>query len=258
MNLAEANVVIRQRTTFEVCDLSFPFVCALNPRLYLRLAAVLLFPCWFGCVLARHVAGWSWVAVWGLALSLGTIAQGGFTVAAGRLLFDASNRTRTTLATFAGRLPAYLGALALSRLLILLGSVFLVVGLYVWSRVAYVHEAVLLEEASAVQGTRRSAQFAGMKQADSTPLLTLMTLVTAAFIVSLEALAAGVVEQLLMIPWPFDHLLDDGGSAYALLGYFASIPFTATTRFLGYINARTRVDGWDVQVRLLNALGSVP
>ena len=36
-----------------------------------------------------------------------------------------------------------------------------------------------------------------------------------------------------------------------LLGLHLSIPLVATTRFLAYIDNRTRRDGWDIQVRFL-------
>jgi hypothetical protein len=44
-------------------------------------------------------------------------------------------------------------------------------------------------------------------------------------------------------------LYDDGGSTFALAGFFASIPYVASTRFLGYVDRRTRREGWDIQVR---------
>ena len=48
---------------------------------------------------------------------------------------------------------------------------------------------------------------------------------------------------------PVGSLFDNGGSTYALLGYFLSVPYVASARFLGYVDSRTRREGWDIQVR---------
>ena len=50
---------------------------------------------------------------------------------------------------------------------------------------------------------------------------------------------------------PFGDLWDDGGSAYAIVGFFAALPLVATARFLAYIDGRTRQDGWDIQLRFM-------
>ena len=56
---------------------------------------------------------------------------------------------------------------------------------------------------------------------------------------------------MLQLGQPFGSLWPNGGSLYAIFGLFASIPLCATTRFLAYIDARTRRDGWDIQVRFM-------
>jgi hypothetical protein len=45
-------------------------------------------------------------------------------------------------------------------------------------------------------------------------------------------------------------LWSDGGSAYAVAGALLSAPFVASASFLGYIDLRTRKEGWDIQLRL--------
>ncbi len=43
---------------------------------------------------------------------------------------------------------------------------------------------------------------------------------------------------------------DAGGSLWMLIGAHAAIPWVAATRYLMYIDGRTRRDGWDLQLRL--------
>jgi hypothetical protein len=54
--------------------------------------------------------------------------------------------------------------------------------------------------------------------------------------------------DLLSFPPPADAL-SDGGSWFALCGFFMAVPFIATARFLAYIDNRTRREAWDVQLR---------
>jgi hypothetical protein len=70
-------------------------------------------------------------------------------------------------------------------------------------------------------------------------------------VVTGEALGHGVVEFVLQLGKPFGSLWPDGGSLYAIFGLLACVPLCATTRFLAYIDARTRRDGWDIQVRFM-------
>ena len=48
---------------------------------------------------------------------------------------------------------------------------------------------------------------------------------------------------------PVGELFVEGGSAYALLGFFLSVPVVSAARFLQYIDVRTRKEGWDIQLR---------
>jgi hypothetical protein len=81
----------------------------------------------------------------------------------------------------------------------------------------------------------------------------LLTLVAVGFVSVSEALLnGGLFDFVLQIGKPFGALLDEGGSAPALLGLFLAVPYWATARFLFYVDLRTRRDGWDVQVRFMS------
>jgi hypothetical protein len=71
----------------------------------------------------------------------------------------------------------------------------------------------------------------------------------AGFIVLAEVLGQGVVDETLQLGRPFGSLVGGAGSLYALAGFFLSIPYVTAIRFLGYIDLRTRKEGWDVQLR---------
>jgi hypothetical protein len=70
-----------------------------------------------------------------------------------------------------------------------------------------------------------------------------------AFVVAGDLLGQGLVEFVLQLGRPVGSLFHDGGSTYALFGYFLSVPYVSSARFLGYVDSRTRREGWDIQVR---------
>jgi hypothetical protein len=252
VNLRQAAIVVRQRTLLEVLDLACRFLFDRDPKLYAAMSAIVLLPCLALCVAARELAGWGWGWVWLLAVGLGTVAQGAFTVVAGRLMFTETLRPRAILGHYFGRLGTYLSALVTTRTTIALGFSVLLLGPVAWIRAAFVHEAVLLEGAgSGVEAFRRSALFTRHHARTTFELLLALSVITLGCVGIGESLGHGIVDFALQLGTPFGSLLDDGGSAYALAGYFASVPYFATARFLAYIDARTRGDGWDIQVRFL-------
>ena len=252
MNLGEASIVVRRRSLLEVVDLGFRFVAGLNVGLFTRLAAVTLLPCWVLCALARWLLNWGWLAVWLLALSLATLVQGVFTIAVGRLMFSESITARAVLKQFLLRLPTYVAALIATRITLVLGSLVVILGPVAWVSAAFVHEAVLLEGASSwLEAVRRSASFSRHHGRSTFELLSALAVTMICAIITGEAIGHGIVEFVLQLGKPFGSLWPDGGSLYAILGLFASIPLCATTRFIAYIDARTRRDGWDIQVRFM-------
>jgi hypothetical protein len=166
------------------------------------------------------------------------------------------------LGHFLARSGSYLGAWMLSRLLLALGAVagFLVFPLFwVWTRVAFVHEASLLEQAAAGESLKRAARFVAARGASTLGLVFCLVLSHAGFIAIAELLGnTAVVEFVLQLGQPLGSLADDGGSAFALAGFFLSIPYVATARFLAYIDQRTRLDGWDIQLRCMAIAAAQP
>jgi hypothetical protein len=251
MNLARANVVLRPRTVGEVLDLACMVCVSGTLGLYARLAAWVLLPGYAGCLALRYALGWHWSLVWLTAIAVGMLVQGVFTVAAGRFLFAESLTVREVLAAFRRRFAAYLGTLLISRFFLAASLFFPFVLPFAWMRSLFVHEASLLEMAGAGAAVKRASRFVQGDGARAFQMLLVLFLAQIGFVVVAEFLGDGVVDTVLQLGDPFESLWQDFISAYSLLGFFASIPFIATARFLLYIDRRTRIDGWDIQLRFM-------
>jgi hypothetical protein len=268
VNIGASTVVLRPRTLAEVLDLAFRFSVSVAAGLYARLAAALLLPVYAGCLALHYALGWGWAPVWYLAVVLGSVAQGVFTVAAGRLLFSEELGAWQAIRLFARRLGSYSVMLLLTRSTLTVISLALVlsldpgqtVGAHVpillglavaWPRIVFTHEASLLEGAGPVEAIRRSNRFISGRGASAFAVLMALLLTQGAFVITFELLCQGLVDEVLQLGKPFGALLSDGGSPYALAGLLLSIPYVSTARFLDYIDARTRSDGWDIQLQFM-------
>ena len=69
--------------------------------------------------------------------------------------------------------------------------------------------------------------------------------------VSLDFLLNNVCEYILQLGHPVGDLFSDGGSGFAVAGALLAVPLAAAMRFLGYIDLRTRKEGWDIQLRFV-------
>ncbi len=252
MRLDRSNVVLRPRTPASVADLALRFIFDLAPRRFLTLGLWVLLPGWLGCLTLRHVLGWNWLSVWLVAFTFVTFAQGPFTVLCSRLLFERDVFIYDVLSTYARRASAHLGTTLWTRGLVVVSLPLFGLGLWLWGRYAFSHEAVLLEGMSGQAALKRSADLSSHSSSDVISTLSLLLILQVGLVVLTEALGRGFVEWLLMMPTLTEPLEEAGGSEIALLGFLAATPLTATLRFLVYINGRTKHDGWDVQVRFMH------
>lgn len=250
MNLAHANIAIRQRSVLESVDLSLPFVLRLGRGVYLRLMLATLLPTWVLCGILGYALEVHWGWLWLLALMLHSLFQGVFTLAAGQLVFEDSVSVRQILKKFARKLPSYVAGLAYTRTVIVLSSLtFFLLLPIAWVRLAYAYEVMLLEGAPFGSLWSRCSALVKGQTGIALQMLTCLLSIVLASILCSELLGLGLVSYLLQLGSPFGSLFDDGGSLFALLGLFVSTPLVATARFLAYIDGRTRRDAWDVQVR---------
>ncbi len=251
MNLADARVVLRPRGQAELLDLAMRWCFGADRWLYARLAALVLLPSLGACVAARWWGEWAWGDVWLLAIAQTTVLQGVFTVATSRALFERDVSAVAVLRQFLRRVPSYLGALIITRILLAFGALTFALLPPAWTRVAFVHEASLLEGASPITASQRAWRLARNRGVELALLLGGLGLAIVAAIGAGELLGHGLVEFVLQLGRPFDTLTEDGGSLYALIGFHAIIPYLAVGRFLGYVDERTRGDGWDIQLRFM-------
>ena len=68
------------------------------------------------------------------------------------------------------------------------------------------------------------------------------------------AIGHGIVEFLLQLGRPFGSLSNGEVTPYAVAGVLLAQPLIALYRLLLYVDVRTRLEGWDLQVSL-RALG---
>lgn len=252
MNLGSANIVLRPRSTLESVDLTLLFLTRLGGRRYLGLCALLLPP--FGaCALCKFVFDWSWPALWLLAIPLGLWLQGIFTLAAGDLMFSDQLEPRAVLRRFWAGFGAYTALLLFTRVGMGLAASTLVLWPWAWMRYTFLPEALLLEGLPSSRALARAARLMEGSAGQRFALFVTTLLMFAAGVVGAQVLGEAVVRDTLQLQLPWGNLISDGGSLYALLGWFAALPVVTTLRFLRYIDARTRADAWDVQVRLQRA-----
>ncbi|MEP7124691.1 MAG: hypothetical protein ABJE95_27430 [Byssovorax sp.] len=252
MNLGASAIVLRPRALAETLDLACRLSCSLALGLYLRLSAVVLLPCFAGCLALRYALECTWTQVWMVAITLGAITQGVFTVAIGRLLFSEVLTTGGVLRLFGKRLGSYLGMLVLSRAILAMAALPFFLGLpFVWPRLLVVHEASLLEGAGPGDAVARANRFIVGRNLSAFLAIVAFLALHAGISITAELLGQGLVNELLQLGTPFGELFKDGGSPFALAGFFLAVPYLATARFLYYVDSRTRSDGWDVQVRFM-------
>lgn len=252
MNLEGARVVLRPRTPSEIFDLAFRYCAALALPLYLRLAAIVLLPCLLLCGYVHVLTDGEWPLTWALAFALGGFVQGVFTIAASRLLFEPKPRALGIILTALRRLPALSVALLVHGLLLAAGAFVAVGSFFVWVWHTYLYEAVLLENQGPFAAIGRASALVKHKFGAALVTCTGSAALVVLGVVSAELLLGSLVDWVLQLGQPFGTLWDDGGSPYALIGFFAALPLVATARFLSYIDGRTRQDGWDIQLRFMS------
>jgi hypothetical protein len=250
VNLLAARVVLRPRPLGDLLDLTVPF-CLSNRRLLWRLGFSALLPALALCLYVRLGRGWTWPSTWLLAVALGDLVEGLFTGAFGELLFQPSEATRAgaVWGRFARRLPTYLVSWLVARIILAVSLLLPVITPLAAVHLLFVREVVLLEGAPVFGSIGRSYRFVQRQVGSCLGLLLALVTAPLAMVVACELLGDGIVDTVLQMGSPVGDLWKQGGSGYALVGFFLSVPVTAAARFLKYIDVRTRKEGWDIQLR---------
>jgi hypothetical protein len=252
LNLLESRVALRPRAMSDVLDLAAPF-CFANRRLLVPLATLVTAA---GCLLAwacRMRLGWDWFSVWLAVAGYHVLTLGLYTQAAGELLFRRADevRVRQVLGRFARRFFPYLVA-RIVHWLVLCACTALFVPLPIFaSRLFFVTEAVLLESGSPIGSLARSSRLVLYRSLSCLGLAMASLCAPFLFALAADLIGNAVVDMVFQMGRPFGSLTSDGGSAYAVAGALLSAPFVASASFLGYIDMRTRKEGWDIQLRFM-------
>ncbi|MFO0590099.1 MAG: hypothetical protein U0441_21335 [Polyangiaceae bacterium] len=251
MKLDRAAIVLRPRTVSEICDLAMRLTFSLALPVYGKLAAITLLPIFLGAAALRKFARWEWFYIWLVVFAAASLAQGVFTVAAGRLIFAEDLRVREVLGAFGRRLFSYIGALIASRFLLAIATLPIISLPFAWVALLFVHEASLLEGAGPAQACTRASRFVRGRGGEAFALLLMMLIAQTAGLLIGEVVGQSVLDDVFQAGKPFGSLWEDHGSPFAVVGFLLTVPVVATARFLSYIDTRTRADGWDIQVRFL-------
>jgi hypothetical protein len=247
VNVLTTRVALRERTLAEVFDLAFRFVIVRGGKKYLRLWLVSCAPLLGACAWLRYAHA-EWSAVWALALAGFVIAQIPFTLSASRLLLGDELALGGVVR---GWLPRIFGQLLMHALWLAglaMVALLLVPLPLLAARLLYLPEITLLEGSGPLRAYERGTRLCKNRLAHAVETSFLLLALWAAFILGAEAMGQWLVVDVLSLP-PLEDALGNGGSWFALFGFFAAVPFIATARFLAYIDGRTRREAWDVQLR---------
>lgn len=251
MNLGLATVVLRSRRIAEVADLSLRFTRSLAPHTTVQLWLVTLLPAWGFCVLLHHFTELSWWWLWPIAMTLGWFLELPFLALAGRLLFDRDSTWRDAAVDCARVGWRFVGVRVLLFVYSTLSLIVVFGPIFVLSTYCFAAEALVLERATARGALQRAKTFLRGRSGTGLETGIVQFGILLGFACLGEILGESLVHDVLDVGGPGERLLEDGGSIFALLGWFVGIPYATTFRFLAYVNERTRQDGWDVQVALL-------
>jgi hypothetical protein len=243
VNLRDARIVLRPRGLSDILDLAMRACVTLHRPVFLRLTALTLVPLALALVGAHRLWHIDWAWLWWVALVLAAPLSGLFTIAAGQLLFAEEVSVADVFRRWWRRLGALSGMLLLWRAVAAATMI-----LYVFALLRpYVYEAVLLEGAGVGRAWTRAGQLA--RRVPGTSLALSLLLAAAPLVLGLYAmvLVEGVGRYVLMLPLPDDWTWNH--SPYLPMGVVFAVPYVACARLIGYIDARTRSEGWDVQVR---------
>jgi hypothetical protein len=256
VNLRAARVVLRQRSLADVLDLALPF-CVAGRRPLGAAALLVLGPVAILAAAARLRARWGWPLVWLVVFEACALLDGAFTVVLGDLLFREPREISAlaSLRRFLGRSMAVATAVIARQVVVAASAALVFLPFVQGPATQFLPEALLLESATWRRAWTRSRALTRNRGgfALGLSLATLALPVLGA--IAGDQLGNAALGMGLQLGKPTGDLFADGGSGFAVLGALLAVPVAASARFLGYIDLRTRKEGWDIQLRFM-ALGA--
>lgn len=256
MNLGASAIVLRPRGVAEIMDLACRFTFTRAFGLYLRLSAVFLLPFYAAVVALHYLLELEWWHTALIGLSLATWLEAPFTLAASRAMFNEKPTTKQVLKSFWSHIGSYTGAMIIKGLVISATGVLTCgLGFFIFAPSGtYVPEVTLLEDSTGTAAWGRSKRLVGQRSSDAFMAFASLFVAQVAFAFGFEVFGQALVSTILQLGQPFGSVLQDGMTPFFLAGIFLAAPYIATSRFLAYIDTRTRADGWDIQVKFMSVV----
>jgi hypothetical protein len=249
VNVHMCRIVLRPRGPLEVFDLTFALL-RVHAAVIARLTAVVVGPLALVCAIGAPLTGGhpAWLLAPVLAAPLIGVP---FTLLAGRLLFADRWTVRLVFRELFSRPGATASVLAWSLVLEALGWLFCGVGLLVTRPLgAFLAESALLERTPLSRLVTRSFRLALLHPSGALAVVGAWFVVTAWGMVAGEAIGDGLVNVLLQLGRPFGTAWEGRVTPYVLVGGLLVQPIFSVYRVLQFVDLRTRLDGWDLQIGL--------
>ena len=242
-----ARIALRPRPVTEVFDLTLVYIRA-HLRGFLLLSLWTIGPAFCFSLIVATIVGFSWFAIL-VPLLLAPLIQAPFLVYGSRLLFSdeatVSDALMETAANAGTILLCYLiqGAVWVSVALCLAGIVML-------PFTAYLQEILLLERLNFGKAIGRSITLTSNEIGGTFAAVFGRSFLMVWAALTCEGLGQFVLGFLFQAGAPLGRLWDGQMTAFIIFGILAIQGVTAWYRFMLYIDARTRSEGWDLQVGL--------
>jgi len=249
MNPHACRIALRPRSPLDVFDLALRLLRE-RARPFFTMACVALGPALVALLGLLWLTGGSlWLVL--PVLFAGLFLQAPFTVLAARLLFADQVAVGASLW---GVLSRGWGLLLVWAVLDLLLIFTAALSVMLWPIFLYTAEAVLLERVGIARAVARSASLMSGQPIGALVGAMLRVALPLWGLVAGELSGQLLVDFVLQLGQPFGSLATGYLTPFALAGLLLVQPLTAVFRLLLYVDARTRQEGWDLQVAL-RALG---
>jgi hypothetical protein len=245
-------VALRPRGPLEAFDLAFRFARERHGPLG-KLLMLTLFPLWLLTIPACLLTD-GHLALLLVPIVVGPFVQAPFTVLSGRLLFASQYPIFSVVKDVLTQLPALLTAWAIGVLGWAISSLScFTFAVLVQGSLLYHTETALLERVGPQRGLRRTFRLAGGNFGIALVGALSRWVLLAFFGLVAEAIGQGVVNFILQLGQPFGSLWSGQVTPFLLGGLLFAQAAHAVYRLFLYLDVRTRVEGWDIQVGLLAA-----
>lgn len=258
----DARIVLRPRSLDETLDLALAYLRT-HHRDFLRLTVLLTLPAMALIAALKLGFDLTWGQTWCVALVVAPLLERCVVAYGGRHLFGNTPRLGTALwIAFKRPLIALFAAIAIPLpLLPVLATnldeerwvgLGIMLGLF-WPFVLawclYFSVVVLLEGVSMAGAWRRAAVLISYRYGRALGFVIFGAILRVIAAYSGDLTATFIVSLVLQLGEPLDVISENGGSWAGVLGFILASPYVALSRLFDYVDARTRLEGWDIQVR---------